>query len=143
MPERPQTKFVVKLPKPLALSLWQWYQQAGGDRCSGITLPKFAMQVLETGIIEYRRRRLPPRTSPMYTRIDAGNQPALSEQQKEEMFELFDDDHCNVPRLAERFNVHSQTIRRLLEQTGRIHPRRRKKQLRISLLKKEKGDHET
>lgn len=123
-PDDVQTKFHLELPIELALSLHEWFQRAAdvGD------LNHFANEVFRIPVIEYRRLNLPLRQSPKaYTRIDGGREGKLSEEQTDELYELYDRAECTVPALAERFGVGQSTVHRALKKrrqsTSGAHPR--------------------
>src|ERR1700676_4853260 len=94
-PQKLQTKFEVELPEPLAATLEEWFRKAGdvGD------INRFASEVLELPLIDYRFENLPPGEE----ESTPSHHAPLSPAQRQEIFELLDDGESTISQLALRF----------------------------------------
>jgi DNA invertase Pin-like site-specific DNA recombinase len=115
-PQRPQTRFVVDIEEPFALSLKEWFEKA----CESDNIDRFAAQILECALAEYRLQQLPPGQEDDH---DSRRQK-LTPFQEVEIFETYADGDSSVSELAIRFAVNSSSIRRIIRkkqaETGRV-----------------------
>jgi predicted DNA-binding protein (UPF0251 family) len=118
-----QTEFKLKLSKALALSLHEWHRQF---RAGEITLARFAEQIFESPIIDYRARQIKPavrRVTALPGNVGGAggrSKHGLTSVQEGELFELMDSNELTVAEAAERFGVGRSTIRRVLAKRNRI-----------------------
>jgi transposase-like protein len=107
-----RTKFEVEIEEPFALSLKEWFEKA----CEGDNIDKFAAEVLEAALAQYRLEQLPPGEEDDH---DSRRQK-LTPFQEAEIFECYADGDCGVSELALRYEVHRSSILRVVKKHGAI-----------------------
>jgi|HubBroStandDraft_6_1064221.scaffolds.fasta_scaffold07177_10 transposase-like protein len=107
-----QTQFVVELPEEFAQSLHEWFQKASKyEEPGGIN--KFASQVLECALADYRLEKLPA-PPPEEEEHDRRRGKLTAFQEAQIVEDYADDNDCGITELALRYEVDRSTIRRII-----------------------------
>jgi hypothetical protein len=104
-----RTKFEVEIEEPFALSLKEWFEKA----CEGDNIDKFAAQILECALADYRLEKLPA-PAPEEEEHDRRRQKLTPFQEAQIVEDYADDSDCGITELALRYEVNRSTIRRII-----------------------------